>query len=51
MARPDDEMVTVAEIEAVLNHLRFSATVFIDTEAACQIPTEVLASAEAKEEK
>jgi hypothetical protein len=51
MARPDHEWVTVAEIEAVLNHLRFSAGSFVEFEAACQIPVEIeiIPSVEAEE--
>jgi hypothetical protein len=37
-SRGKDEWVTVPEIEYVLSHLRYSAKVFIETEAALLIP-------------
>jgi hypothetical protein len=43
--RAGNEFVTVDEIEYVLDNLRYSAKVFIETEAACQIPTEPEAAA------
>ena len=49
--RDEDEMVTVDEIEAVLNHLHYSAKVFIEVEAACQIPEEETQSSEIRPEK
>jgi len=39
-SRPKDELVTVLEIESVLRHLSYSTKVFIETEAACQVPHE-----------
>ena len=48
MSRPPDEMVTVAEIEAALTHLRFSAKIFVETEKACLIPSQVITDAAVK---
>lgn len=42
LAREPDEKVASREIEAVLTHLRFSAKVFTEIEAACQIPTDLV---------
>jgi hypothetical protein len=37
-ARAADELVTVREIETVLAHMFYKVSVFVEIEAACQIP-------------